>query len=449
MLRLAARLTTGAGSLRLASRQQVLGCAAHARLLSDSSPSQPLSEELRAVLSAHDLPEDSGLTNVDPAVLQERVRFLELLGVKRGATVGGVLRREPSLLEINLEEVAVPRIDYLISLGVHQIGRVVAHAPRVLLCDIDQLHEKVQLLQVMGVKHIAKWITDNAAVVIIDIETQMKPAVLYWRSIENLDLGKIIALVPVQYSFAPPEVTAKKLKWLQEELGMLDIGKILTKAPKLLTLNLETGIIPKVEFLRSNGFGDSIGKLLQRCPRLLLSSIELALEPRLKYVLNDMGRSIDDILIYPQILIHPIPTLKKRHRFLKLKGKFDNYSLARIFRATDHKMALLGECTLLEYEKFEPAPDGEEDKIPVLLDPNEHVPSPTERFIRVYEGRVAKDEARRVACGQLREAIAVFFRADSSADAASPDKVSPTNLSEADGHLPATDGSPTPEKKDA
>ena len=45
--------------------------------------------------------------------------------------------------------------------------------------------------------------------------------------------------------------------------------------------------------------------------------------PRLEYVLQDMGRSLDDIAAFPQILTFNLDTTRRRHRYLKVFDRFD------------------------------------------------------------------------------------------------------------------------------
>eukprot|EP00966_Prymnesium_polylepis_P143337 3308685-Prymnesium_polylepis.1 len=76
----------------------------------------------------------------------------------------------------------------------------------------------------LGIRHIARWLGRNPMLLTLDVEEQIKPAVLYLRSIDNLNVGKVLSSVPLSHGFAPPERTQAKVQWLEAELGVDDIG---------------------------------------------------------------------------------------------------------------------------------------------------------------------------------------------------------------------------------
>lgn len=203
------------------------------------------SPSLASVLEAHRLPPNSVSTTEDPKQLAHRLEFLTHLGIPQGDGMARAIERSPRLLAIDPATVAAPRVQYLLQLGVHEIGKIVCREPQLLECDLDQLHKKIHVLQVLGVTGIARWITRNPAIVRADLESKIKPAVLYLRSIKNLNVGKLLSALPMRYSFAPPDVTAEKVKWFEDELGISDVGTFLSKEPRVLTMSKEKNLQPK------------------------------------------------------------------------------------------------------------------------------------------------------------------------------------------------------------
>lgn len=202
-------------------------------------------KSLQAVLELHDLSADVVPSTADPALVDRKLRFLKLLGLPQGEKMSRAFRRHPSLIDVDITAVAAPRVEYLLGLGVHQIGSLVSVAPQYLDCDLNQLHHKLHLLHALGLKQTARWLTRNPLLLHYDIETQIKPAVLYLREIKNLNLSKLISSVPMEVAFAPPEKTAAKLAWIREELGVEDVGTFLNREPRMLTYSVETNLRPK------------------------------------------------------------------------------------------------------------------------------------------------------------------------------------------------------------
>lgn len=77
----------------------------------------------------------------------------------------------------------------------------------------------------------------------------------------------------------------------------------------------------QLDFLKESGFADpaAVGR---KYPRYFANSLESKLKPTLEYVLS-LGRSVDDVQAFPQVLGYSIDYLRKRHRFLELHGKLN------------------------------------------------------------------------------------------------------------------------------
>ena len=242
---------------------------------------------LAKVLQKHQLSEDVVPSTADATAVARQLQFLELLGVSRGEVLEQTLRRHPPLLDVDPIEVAAPRIDYLLSLGVHEIGTMLRMTPQWLECDLDQVNGKVLVLNVLGIKNISRYITRNPQILHMDMDTQIKPAVLLWRGIRDLNRQKLLSALPANTAFAPVERTQAKLDWFERELGVTAdlLGPFLSKEPRVLTFSIEENLKPKLEFLTAQGFPDAAAMMRER-PQLFNSSIEESLAPRLEYVLR-------------------------------------------------------------------------------------------------------------------------------------------------------------------
>jgi len=401
MLRLAATVRLSARGARLRAGSTVRWRSAAA------SPSPALAK----VLEKHALPEDAVPPTADPKAVEQQLRFLELLGVPRGEGVGLALRRHPGLIDVDPATVAAPRIEYLLAMGVHQIGSMVRVVPQFLDCDMDMLHKKVTILQLLGVRNIARYISRNPTILALDIGTQIKPAIQYMRTIEGLNVAKVIEAVPASYALAPPEKMAARVEWFRSELGIDNVGKLLSQEPRLLTFSIADNIGPKVEFLRAQGFSD-VGALLARRPQLFCLSLEDALAPRLAYLTGEMGLSVEDVARFPTALGYSLDFIRRRHRYLALHGRYGQIGLGRILRSADHEFAVkLAQRTLVEFSQFlpadDPALDGSQE-----YDKSHEPMSPTDKHIAERARQQAVDQERLDACEVLRAKVFRFLRGE-------------------------------------
>jgi len=286
-----------------------------------------VSEPLEVVLKQHELtPEDTKGPLPDAAVLEARLNFLQSIGVPN---VGNAVRRHPPLVDYEVEAMK-PRLEYLLSLGIHEVGPMVERAPQLLNCDIRRdLQRKVAILQTLGLTKVARWVAKNPELVNVDLEEEMRPVVMLLRSVEGLQLPRVLGRLSWRHY--------KNVDQLQAQLDHLralvgdKLGAMVSRNPRILTTSL-ANIDLKVEWLKSAGFGD-VGGLVAREPQLVLMSLE-GLEAKLQFVLKDMGRSIEEVERFPQVLNYSLQHLANRHSFLSNHGVADKHSLSRMFRSS-------------------------------------------------------------------------------------------------------------------
>ena len=168
------------------------------------------SETLAEVLERHELSDIVVPATADPATVDKQLNFLSAIEV---VGVEAAIRNHPEVLQYD-PHFAAPRIEYLLSLGVHEIGKVVGRHPSILGCDVtNDMHQKVAILQALGVSSIAQYMTRNPSIVHLNVESQMRPAVEFYRTIPFLKLGKLLTALPSHTAFAPLEETQKKLDY--------------------------------------------------------------------------------------------------------------------------------------------------------------------------------------------------------------------------------------------
>lgn len=128
--------------------------------------------------------------------------------------------------------------------------------------------------------------------------------------------------------------------------------------------------------------------MVAREPRLLGMSVEGNLEPKLQYLLSDMGRSVEEVEQWPQVLNYALAHISTRHAFLVEHGIADKHTLSRIYRSSLHSL-----CTKLAKQPVqELAPDG-----------RGHAPmNAVEKFLQRRAKSLAADEARGAALEEMR-----------------------------------------------
>ena len=152
-----------------------------------------VSEQAKSVLARFELnSEDAKGTLPEPPALDARLGFLKSIGVP---SVANAVRRYPPLVHYAVEDMK-PRLEYLLSLGIHEVGPMVERAPLLLGCDITRdLQRKVVILQTLGLKKVAKWVSRNPELVHVDLEEDMRPAVVLLRSVHGLKLPRVLPLL--------------------------------------------------------------------------------------------------------------------------------------------------------------------------------------------------------------------------------------------------------------
>jgi len=299
---------------------------------------------------------------------------------------------------------------------------VVNRVPQILGCDVTyDLHRKVAILQALGVTSIARWLTKNPQVVLMDVEAEMRPAVEFYRRIDGLDMGKVLSALPCQVAFAPPERTKGKLQYFQKTLGIANMGLMLTREPRLLTYSVEGNIEPKMELLGSFGITD-VSTFVARNPNVFTFSTEV-LASKLNYILTDMERPIDEVVAFPKALNYSVSWLRRRHRYLKMFDLDKKPSLSRLVLSSDYQFSTkLAKRNLLEFQQFTVASTGgaDEDAADELpsVDTSLRTRSRVDEFLYNRTNRLRSDQERLDAVEQFRTKLHAFLAANPPTDPA-------------------------------
>mmetsp|Transcript_37216 Transcript_37216/g.117012 ORF Transcript_37216/g.117012 Transcript_37216/m.117012 type:complete len:289 (-) Transcript_37216:383-1249(-) len=224
-----------------------------------SSAAPAAAASLEDLLQQHRIAPSAPLAADALGRLPSRLAFLQGLGVP-DAAVAAVVRRNPSVLSTEPQALS-PGLDYLLSLGVADLGGSVRRAPDLLGCSVRRdLGLKVAILQSLGVRDIARYLSRNPRLVSIDVERQMRPAVELLSSIPELEVGRVLEQLPTVGLNA--EAIAPRIEYYRS-LGVPRLGRFLSRHPPLLAYSLEANVQPKVAWLKEQGFSD-VPTLLSR-----------------------------------------------------------------------------------------------------------------------------------------------------------------------------------------
>lgn len=147
-----------------------------------------------------------------------------------------------------------------------------------------------------------------------------------------------------------------------------------------------------MEWLKSAGFTD-VGAMVAREPRLLGMAVESNLEPKLQYLLTEMGRSVEEVEEWPQVLNYTLEHLRSRHAFLDEHGVASKHTLGRMYRTSLHSL-----CTKLAKQPVqELGPDGR-GQVPM---------NAVEKWLQRRAKLLAADEARGAALAEMQQLVSM------------------------------------------
>jgi mTERF domain-containing protein len=95
--------------------------------------------------------------------------------------------------------------------------------------------------------------------------------------------------------------------------------------------------VPKIDYLQSLGFtNEEEIRALIRFPAIFNYSVEKNLQPKYAYLVEDMGRGLDDLKAFPQYFGYSLESrIQPRHQFLKEQNLV--LSLPNILRPSDEE----------------------------------------------------------------------------------------------------------------
>ncbi|XVE93027.1 hypothetical protein REPUB_Repub01dG0154600 [Reevesia pubescens] len=223
---------------------------------------------------------------------------------------------------------------YLKSIGIQErkLPSVVSRCPKILALGLNErLVPMVECLATLGTKchEVASAIARFPHIVSHSVEEKLCPLLAFFQAlgVPEKQLGKMIILNPRLISYSIESKLTEIVDFLAT-LGLTRegmIGKVLAKYPFIMGYSVDKRLCPTSEFLKSVGLSETnLQTVAMNFPEVLCrdmsKSIKNSLEPRIRFLVEVMGRQIDEVANYPDFFRHGLKKrLELRHRLLKEK----------------------------------------------------------------------------------------------------------------------------------
>lgn len=249
--------------------------------------------------------------NVD-ATIEPMVQCLKTLATKPDEVATAIIKF-PYIFSHSAEGKLCPLLGFLEALGIpeKQIGKMVLLNPRMLSYSIEpKLTKLVEFFAKLGVKEggmIAKILVKNPFIMGYNVEKRLQP---------TADFLKKVGLTEP------------------------DLQKVAVNYPEVLCRDVNKVLKPNSDFLRSHGFDDrQIATVVSGYPPVLIKSIKNSLEPKIKFLVEVMGRRIQDVVDYPDFFRHGLKkSLELRQRILSQRN--EDFSLNEMLYYNRKKFCL-------------------------------------------------------------------------------------------------------------
>ncbi|KAK9044104.1 hypothetical protein V6N11_072424 [Hibiscus sabdariffa] len=267
------------------------------------------------------------LQGVQKERASENWSYLKLIGIQE-RKLPSIVSRCPKILALGLNEKLVPMVECLATLGTKrcEVASVITRFPQIVAHSVEEkLCPLLAFFQALGVpeKQLGKMILLNPRLVSYSIESKLTDIVNFLATL-GLTREGIIGKVLAKYPFIMGYSVDKRLRPTSEFLKLIglsetDLQTVAMNFPEVLCRDVSKILKPNFAYLRRSGFGDrQIVAIVTGYPPILIKSIKNSLEPRIRFLVDVMGRQIDEVANYPDFFRHGLKKrIELRHRLLK------------------------------------------------------------------------------------------------------------------------------------
>ncbi|KAJ6938001.1 transcription termination factor MTERF6 [Populus alba x Populus x berolinensis] len=257
----------------------------------------------------------------------ENWAYLKTIGIQE-RKLPSIISKCPKILTLGLNEKLIPMVECLATLGSKpgEVASAITKFPHILSHSVEEkLCPLLAFFQAIGVpeKQLGRILLLNPRLVSYSIDSKLKEIVDFLASL-GLTKDGMIGKVLVKHPFITGYSVEKRLRPTSEFLksvGLteLDLRTVVMNFPEVLCRDVNKILKPNFAYLRRCGFNDrQVAALVTGYPPILIKSVKNSLEPRIKFLVEVMGRQIDEVVDYPNFFQHGLKkTLESRHKLLK------------------------------------------------------------------------------------------------------------------------------------
>ncbi|XP_061364065.1 transcription termination factor MTERF8, chloroplastic-like [Gastrolobium bilobum] len=224
---------------------------------------------------------------------------------------GGIslIIRWPAILNYDLDNQLIPKIKVLTQLNggdVRDVGKVLHKFPAILSYSVKHVEQHVELLKSfanLDDQEIFKLILEFPAIVTNSRERKLRPRIQFLKEcgLDSGDIFKFLIKAPLFLAHSFRENIACKLVFLVK-IGYKYRTKDLAMAIAFTTRSSCENIQKVITLFLSYGFScEDIVNMSRMQPQILQYN-HTSLEKKMKYLIEEMDRDIEELLVFPAFL---------------------------------------------------------------------------------------------------------------------------------------------------
>ncbi|PSS08263.1 Transcription termination factor like [Actinidia chinensis var. chinensis] len=274
--------------------------------------------------------------------------YLKSIGIQE-RKLPSIVVKFPKILTLHLDEKLIPMVQCLATLGTkpREVASAITKFPHILSHSVEEkLCPLLAFFQALEVpeKQLGKMLLLNPRIISYSIESKLSQIVdflaILGLSKEGM-IGKVLVKNPFIMGYSVDKRLRPTLEFLKSiGLSELDLQKVAVNFPEVLCRDVNKILRPNYTYLKGCGFeGGQIVALVTGYPPILIKSISNSLEPRIKFLVEVMGRRIEEVVDYPYFFRHGLrKRLELRQKILKQKSI--HCSLSQMLECNQKKFLL-------------------------------------------------------------------------------------------------------------
>ncbi|KAG8637356.1 transcription termination factor MTERF6, chloroplastic/mitochondrial isoform X2 [Manihot esculenta] len=260
----------------------------------------------------------------------ENWSYLKSIGIQE-RRLPYVISKCPKILTLDLNEKLVPMVECLATLANKraEVASAITKFPHILSHSVEEkLCPLLAFFQALGVpeKQLGKIIFLNPRLISYSINSKLTEIVDFLAGLGlNKDgmIGKVLVKHPFIMGYSVDKRLRPTLEFMKS-VGLTDMNlqTVVMNFPEVLCRDVNKILRPNLTYLRRCGFEDrQIAAIVTGYPPILIKSIKNSLEPRMKFLVEVMGRQIDEAADYPSFFQHSLKKIvESRYKLLKQKN---------------------------------------------------------------------------------------------------------------------------------